>query len=111
MDLECPVCFETNDSSQRIWCTFPCDHKTCLNCLLKITKPAKCPMCRYDIESFVPRKSETINPFCEAVVDNAFEFVIQRIQQQETRIVIQNNINSLVPVSQNPSENDGNGED
>jgi hypothetical protein len=68
-------------------------------------------MCRYDIESLVPRKSETINPFCEAVVDNAFELMIRRIQQQETRIVIQDTVNSLVRVRQNPSENDGSGED
>ena len=63
-------------------------------------------MCRYDLESIVPRKYDTMNPFCETVVDNAFELMIRRIQQQETRIVIQNNVNSLVRISQSTNEND-----
>ena len=102
MDLECPVCFETNNSCQRIWCTFPCDHKTCLNCLLKIAKPVKCPMCRLDLDSMVPRKEEPVHLLSDSVVDNAFELMIRHLQQQETRIIIQNNVNSLIAPNRSP---------
>ena len=68
-------------------------------------------MCRYDIESMVPRQLENSNPFCGSAVDNAFELMIRRIQQQETRTIIQSNLHSLVRQDSVTNENDGIRED
>lgn len=59
---ECPVCFEPYD--MRIQCVLPCTHSVCMQCILKIEKPIRCPLCRMDLDSHIvypPREVVEIN--------------------------------------------------
>lgn len=49
---ECPVCFE--ESSTRIWVVTPCNHGMCLACLMRLKRPANCPLCRSRLEPYLP---------------------------------------------------------
>ena len=52
-DAECPVCYE--NLSRKIQTRFPCTHSICLICLAKMKRPPKCPMCRFDLKSYLPQ--------------------------------------------------------
>ena len=51
-DSECPVCYE--NLSRTIQTLPPCSHPLCLSCLIKITPPRTCPLCRMDLAPFFP---------------------------------------------------------
>jgi len=52
---ECPVCFENLET--RIITSPPCRHKLCLQCLLRLRAPRRCPMCRVDLSTLFPTDS------------------------------------------------------
>jgi Zinc finger, C3HC4 type (RING finger) len=44
--IECPIC----RTSTRDFTTLDCNHRMCYQCLFKIVRPKKCPLCRLEIE-------------------------------------------------------------
>lgn len=46
--VECPVCYDERTSTMKVWCSLPCNHVTCLECLVRIMhrSHATCPLCR-----------------------------------------------------------------
>lgn len=49
---ECPVCFEPMDTQIRV--TLPCYHCLCLTCLLRLSHPQRCPLCRKNVAPLIP---------------------------------------------------------
>ena len=49
--MECIICLD--NGSDRIICSFPCNHTVCLNCLYEFNSHL-CPMCRQDIYKYLP---------------------------------------------------------
>lgn len=60
MEEECPVCFE--GANTRCWVRTPCRHSLCLRCLLRLARPARCPLCRHDLEAHLPPSSPVLLP-------------------------------------------------
>lgn len=51
-DGACPVCLEALDGM--VQAAFPCKHRTCLGCLVRIARPVRCPLCRLDLAPLLP---------------------------------------------------------
>jgi len=49
---ECPVCLEP--LAARIATRPPCGHEVCLECLLRLAAPRRCPMCRASLHVSLP---------------------------------------------------------
>lgn len=60
---ECPVCFES--LRPRITTVFPCSHAVCLNCLVRLRPPQRCPLCRRNLTPLIP-----VTPTPQAVTLN-----------------------------------------
>jgi hypothetical protein len=75
---ECPICFETDDLKhvEHIWCTLPCTHILCYTCLGKLD-PARCPMCRKELDHLLPRKEDSVQ-------ENSFEYMVQMMQNPDS---------------------------
>jgi hypothetical protein len=52
---ECPICYE--ELQKRIYCVTPCNHKICLDCIVKM-KTSTCHICRNDISKLFPKEFE-----------------------------------------------------
>lgn len=52
MEDECPVCLEP--MARRIACRLPCQHWICLDCLSRLAIPARCVLCRRQVEDELP---------------------------------------------------------
>ena len=48
----CAVCFELLHTQIRA--TLPCAHTFCLKCVVRLSYPQSCPLCRRDIQHLMP---------------------------------------------------------
>lgn len=49
---ECPVCYES--TTTRVVCVTPCAHSVCMECMVRLSAPVRCPMCRADLSEAMP---------------------------------------------------------
>lgn len=66
--MECNIC--TNNNKDLIILS-KCNHKLCIECLLKLKK-SECPFCRYNFSEIIKNikknnKNNEINQFCQTI--------------------------------------------